>query len=176
MSYELKIELTGEALELLRTLPQAGGRAGRAIARALDLQNELTIGYAQKNKMSGPRPGTLGVISNQLRSHLRRNDATVSDGVVDASIGDNMAYAAVHEFGFDGEVTVKSFVRKQRSRDLVKGKKQKLVSSGVAYVKSFTRHMRMPERSYIRSSISERLGDYNTALSAAVLEALGGAG
>lgn len=175
MSYDLSITLSGEALELLRTLPQAGERAGRAIAQTLDLQNELTIGYAQKNKLSGPRPSVLGVITNRLRSSLRRNDATVSDGMVEGAIGTNVEYAAVHEYGFDGEVTVKSFVRKQRSRDLVKGKKQKLVSSGVAYVKSFTRHMRMPERSFIRSSISERLDDYNNALSAAVLDALGGA-
>jgi phage gpG-like protein len=175
MSYELKIELSGEALDLLRSLPSASARAGEAMAHALDLQNELTIGYAQKNKLSGPRPGVLGVRTNRLRGSLRRNDATVSGGMIEGSIGTNVEYAAVHEFGFDGDVQVKSFVRNQRSRDLVKGKKQKLVASGLAFVKAFTRHMHMPERSFIRSSISERLDEYSTALSQAILFELGGA-
>lgn len=173
--YDLTITFSTNALRLLREMPSAAARASGGIARALDKQNELTISYAQRNKLSGPRPTILGVITNRLRSSLRRATAQVSGSTITSGIGSNVEYAAIHEFGFDGNVTVKSYVRKQPSRDLVTGKKQKLVASGLAFVKSFTRHMRMPERSFVRSSINERLPEYNSALSGGVIDALGGA-
>ncbi len=154
----------------------AGALSTRASTQAgSGYQNELTIGYAQANKLSGPRPGVLGVVTNRLRSSLRRSEAEASGDQVTGAIGSNVAYAAVHEYGFDGEVTVRAFSRRNVRRDLFSVKKHKLSAAGVSYVKSFTRSMHVPERSFIRSSISERIGAYDTALSAAVLDALGGA-
>jgi phage gpG-like protein len=171
---KLNLELSPEARELLATLPAAPVRAAQGMARELDLQNELTIGYAQREKLSGSGPTTLGVRTGLLRRSLRRTDSIVHGALIDGAIGSNVAYAGVHEFGFDGDVTVRSFTRRNRRRDLFSVKKKKLSAVGVSYVKSFTRHMHMPERSYIRSSINERLPRYNAALSKAIIEALTG--
>jgi phage gpG-like protein len=154
-------------------LPHRAGEALQGIARELDHQNELTIGYAQKNKMSGAGPTTLGVRTNRLRSSLRRSDAIASEGTVTGSIGSNVRYAAVHEYGFDGEVSVRSFVRRNRRGDLF-GLKKKLSAAGISYVKSFTRHMHMPARSFIGSSLLERRDLIERALSRAVVKALEG--
>jgi hypothetical protein len=177
MSYDLRIELSPEALDLLRELPERAAAALPAMARALDLQNELTVGYANKLKMSGPRPEILGRVTSNLARGLWRQEASISGTQVEGSIGDPVLYAGVHEYGFDGDVTVQahSYIRRNRKKDIF-DRKGRLSSASIGYVqvRSFTRHMHMPERSYIRSSISERLADYNDALSGAVLAALGG--
>jgi hypothetical protein len=173
--YYLRLELKPEALALLRGLPDAPVRAEQAMARALDLQNELTIGYAQRNKLSGSGPTTLGVRTGLLRRSLHRTDAVVSGPLIAGAIGSNVAYAGVHEYGFDGDVQVKGFVRRNRRQDLFSVKKKKLSANGISFVKAFTRHMHLPERSFVRSSINERLPKYNSALSKAVVAALGGA-
>jgi len=173
--YFLQVKLSPEALALLRSLPDAPNRAARAMARELDLQNELTIGYAQRNKLSGSSETTLGVRTGLLRRSLRRSDAVISGSIIGGAIGSNVAYAGVHEFGFDGDVQVKSFVRRNRRGDLFNVKKKKLSANGISFVKAFTRHMHMPERSFVRSSIQARLPIYGRALSKAVVNALGGA-
>lgn len=174
--FDLKIELTPEALALLAAYPEKTRIAAEKMAEALDHQNELTISLAQSEKLSASGPDTLGVRTGLLRRSLRRSDATVSADEITGAIGTNVKYAGVHEFGFDGDVSVQPFTRRQRSRDILGGKShKKVLSAGIAFVKGFTRHMRMPERSFIRSSISERLEQYGEGLSSAILEALGGA-
>jgi len=169
----LQIELSDEAKALLNDLPNATARASRNIAKALDLLNEGTISEAQRNKMSGPGPTTLGVRTGLLRRSLRRTNATISDTFIDGAIGENVAYAAAHEFGFDGDVEVHPFVRRQRSRDAL-GKRKKVIATGIAFVKGFTRHMHLPERSFIRSTIADRLDIYKEDLSEAIVAGLGG--
>ena len=169
MSYELNITLTPASLELIRRWPTLAPVAMQKMAKALDLENELTIGYAQVNKLSGPRPGVLGVVTNRLRSSLRRSAATVDGTQLTGAIGTNVKYAGVHEFGFDGDVQVRPYVRRRIIARV--GKRNKVTRGNV---RGFTRHMRMPERSFIRCSISERLPNYNASLSKAIVSALGG--
>jgi phage gpG-like protein len=172
MSDTVSITLTPESRALLEDFPQRGPRALQAMAKELDRQNELTIGYAQQNRLSGPRPGTLGVRTGRLRGSIRRTNATISGDAITGAIGTNVAYAAVHEYGFDGQVQVRSFTRKVRSRDV--RVKRKITAKGIGFVRGFTRHMRMPARPYIMPSIEERLPEYNAGLSAAVVRALEG--
>jgi phage gpG-like protein len=170
----LQVQLSDEARAILQRFETMPAQIGVALAHELDHQNELTIGYAQKNKLSASSSTTLGVRTGLLRRSLRRNDAVVNGNLITGAIGSNVEYAGVHEYGFDGDVQVKSFVRKNRRGDLFSVKKKKISANGISFVKSFTRHMHMPERSFIRSSLQERLPLIGRALSRAIVGALGG--
>lgn len=181
----VQIQITDNAAEVLRQVKAFPAEMAVAIALALDLENELTVGHAQAKKMSRRGPTTLGVVTNRLRSSLRPAKATVRGGEIESAIGSNVAYAGAHEYGFDGNVAVRGFRRKNARGDQLgttasefnpktgKIRKAKVVqtASGVSFVRPFSRHMRMPARSYIRTSLDERSGDYTSAVSAAVLEA-----
>ncbi len=167
--FNLAIRLTPEAIAAIERWPGLTRVTAGAMAKALDLENDLTVSYAQENKLSGPRPEVLGVISNRLRNAVHATKAQVDGTNIDSAIGDNVEYAAVHEFGFDGDVQVQAHTRRRVIARVGKRNKIQKIS-----VKAFTRHMRMPERSFIRSSISERLPNYNASLSKAVVDVLGG--
>jgi phage gpG-like protein len=161
------IELTSEAKAVIERLGSTSSRLGERVSRAVDLQNELTIGHAQANKLSTRGPTTLGVRTNRLRSSLRRTPAVqADDGVIVSSIGTNVVYAAVHEYGIDQEVAVRAHTRK-----VYQAFGQPLKRPVEAKVSAFRRRMKMPERAFIRSSLAERASAYTDALSAAVVSA-----
>lgn len=63
--------------------------------------------------MSQRGPETLGVRTGRLRRSVRPSKARVVAGGVVSSIGSNVKYMGVHEFGFDGEVEVRPHARKR---------------------------------------------------------------
>jgi hypothetical protein len=83
-----------------------------------------------------------------------------------SAIENNVRYARVHEYGFDGDVEVQSFTRRQASRNVGRGKKMK--AQGVAFVHSFMRHMNIPARAPVRKGMAERLPIYVSSLSRVV--------
>jgi|GEM_PF-5104526 len=183
MSDVLVITLSSNAAEIVAALGRFTPAMQQAIAKALDLQNELSIGAMQRNKLSGPRPDVLGVVSNRLRSSIRKSNAVVSEMTAESAIGSNVKYAGVHEFGFDSTVQVSAFSRKVQTRNqtevgvaqvsladgrIRRRKTAKRTASGVAFVKAHSRHMKMPKRSFIFSTITEREADYSKAVSAAI--------
>ena len=64
-----------------------------------------------------------------------------------AEVGTNVIYAAIHQFGFEGDVEVKSHIRKVKSRDIRKGRKK--IASGITVVRSHSRHMNIPARPFL---------------------------
>lgn len=185
MSTTIEIRIDDNAAEVARQVRDFPARLGPAIAREVDLQNELTVGHAQARKLSRRGPTTLGVVSNRLRSSLRPAKAQVAGDRVVSSIGSNVVYAAAHEYGFTGRVQVKSFVRQQRSNDLLANrageiarrgfapvqKKEKLTALGFARVKAHARQMIIPARPFISSSLQERSSDYGASVSRAIVAA-----
>jgi phage gpG-like protein len=184
MSATVSISLSPAAAALLRRAPQWPAAMAQAIAKGMDYENELTIGHAQARKLSRRSATTLGVVTNRLRSSLNQVSAVINGNSVISSIGTNVAYAGVHEFGFDGRVQVKAFTRRvntyaggtkfvatlQKSGRIVK-KKAKITATGTQQVRAHSRQLKMPERSFIRSSIRERLPAYGATLSARVIAA-----
>jgi phage gpG-like protein len=74
----------------------------------MDEQNQITIGHIARNRMKGnnnvPFPveeHILGVRTARLRGSLPAGlgKARVFERAVESSIGSNVVYAAVHEFG-----------------------------------------------------------------------------
>ncbi len=117
---QLKIEVEALAIKLTRKVKE-----------------EKLSGQELKNRIGALRASINYKIQNGYRAFY---------GIV----GTNKQYAAVHEYGFDGIVNVRSFLRM-----LVKAFGKQLLNPVQVTVGAHTRHMIMPERSFLRSSLRE---------------------
>ena len=148
----------------LDAMPQA---VITALADKIKTQSEDLAGYVVSNKLQGQvlkhRSGDLG-----QAKPVQASGSSVSGGVFSSS---DVPYAAIHEYGFDGEESVKAH---QRIINQVFGRPCDPVT---VQVQAFTRHMVMPERSFLRSSLTENSDEITAGIQAAALfgakEALG---
>lgn len=131
--------------------------------------------YVKDQKLSGQ---VLHVRSGTLRRKIHPI-FTDTDVAVTGGAGVKLAYARLHEFGFDGMETVRAHVRRVASRSArgwvltsYTDAKRTQVAQGIAFVRSFQRHVKMPERSYLRSSLRDNAPAIMTDLRAAVAEGL----
>ena len=130
--------------------------------------SELTIQLATRvrQKLSGQ---VLNVRSGDLRASIFENVVTTSTSVTGTvgSSGD-VKYAAIHEYG--GTIP---------AHDIVPNKAMALAFIWQGKQRFFRRvhipDVQMPERSYLRSSLAEMVGDIRGGLQEAVQEALDGA-
>lgn len=181
----IQIPIESNAGEVLRQLEAFPETMKTRIARALDLENELTVGHIVAKKLSRRGPRTLGVVTNRLRPSVRRTDAVVTDKTIESAIGTNVIYAGAHEFGFVGVVTVREHRARNRQVDLFQvgdqvlprwralseTRRKKKIASGIVTVRAHRRSMNIPARAPIRTGISERVPSYTRSISAAILEA-----
>lgn len=109
-----------------------------------------------------------GQVLNQRTGALARSIQQEAPIVDDASIlgrvyaSGDVKYARVHEYGFDGDETVKQHVR-----SMVFGKRVAPFSVG-----PFNRHMTMPGRSYLRAGLADQSAAIVGELQAAVIEGM----
>jgi len=163
MSDSFLVSLQAESwLARLRGAPERLTSAMQTTVQRLSIRVQAAV----KNKLSG---GVLHVRTGTLRRSINREVNSTPTRVV-ATVGTNVKYAAVHEFGFNGDVTVRSHVRKVASRSIGAGKKQTV--QGIGFVREHTRHMVIPERSYLRSTVREFQPQIKSELKAAALEAI----
>lgn len=188
MSSTTTITLSPQAQAILRRTQYFVPVMAEAVARAVDRENELTIGEIQRLRLSRRGPDTLGVVTNRLRSSVSRAPAVISADRrrVVSSIGSNVRYAGVHEYGFKGPVYVRHHqrrtfgtfttggvavldprtgrIRKQRKRTIQ-------LTTGTTFVRGHTRLVDIKARAPFRRGIAARAGAYSTAISAAIVGA-----
>ena len=107
---------------------------------------ELTA-FVKANKLSGQ------VLKNQtgrLRRSIHASNVTEAGGLISGTVGTNVEYAAVHEYGFSGAVTVKEHMRmiKQAFGKPIKNPHE-------IAVRSHGRKVNLPEKSFLRSALKE---------------------
>lgn len=184
MSLQIQISLDPKSKLLFARLANAPALAQQQLARAIDRENLFTVGRIQADRLSRRGPETLGVITNRLRGSIRATKAVVtSGGGIHSSIGSNVVYAGIHEFGFEGGVTVKAHTRRifeyaqgaatqvvfdSRTGRISRTKAPKRKSTGVIQVRTHTRKVKMPARAFIRRTIEARSGAYSVAIGAAL--------
>lgn len=127
----------------LRNLERIIARFPQASGTALYAAGEAIRAYMVDNYLSGQR---LRRVTGKLASGF----STVLLSPAKAVVGTRTRYAAVHEFGFDGDVTVRAH--------------QRNIGDRIVSVRSHTRHMRVREKRYARDAL--RYGS-KTALAAA---------
>lgn len=156
----IKIRINEEASTAFDMFKDARPRVIRAMVEEIDYQNELTVGHIQKTKLSRRGPETLGVITNRLRSSLRPARAQVVGDRIVSGIGSNVAYMGVHEFGFEGTVTVRTHSRR------IAG------SVETTTVRTHDRKVSIKARAPIQKGLKERHRYYGRGVSEAILDAV----
>lgn len=148
------VSVKDEALiATLRGYPQ------RLVDRLFLALQRVTIklqAHVKEDKLTGQ---VLHVRTGTLRRSVNRR-VWVGPNSINGAVGTNVEYAAAHEFGFDGVVTVKEHVRRVSKAKSASSAKAKLL--GATTVKAHTRHVHLPERSFLRSALAE-LQEYATA-------------
>jgi phage gpG-like protein len=138
----LRIQLTDQAVKIIRRYASFPDRIAPAVMAAMDAQNQLTIGQMVRKRLSFPRsqpptPEGLRVITNTLRKSILAEPARLRDGASDAlavvsSIGSSVKYAAIHEFG----ATVQVPERQRRAPRRVQTSGQKRAISVPAAIRA----------------------------------------
>lgn len=126
-----------------------------------DLKKEITriaievTAHVKDQKLSGQ---ALKVRSGRLRRSINYK-VSESDTNIEATVGTNVEYARVHEFGFKGTVGVREYMR---------GKKEKFK------VRAHSRRVNLPERSFLRSALDDKRRDIDSRIAAVVGQAIAG--
>jgi phage gpG-like protein len=105
----------------------------------------------KNDKLSGQ---VLKVRTGRLRRSITYKLSN-GDNTASATVGTNLSYGRAQEYGFVGEQSVKAFTRKTKDGKTVE-------------VRAFSRHMNLPEHSYLRSTLAEHKAEYAARMTAAV--------
>lgn len=192
---KLDVSLSSEAQSLIERLGSADARLLQAVQRGLYRANQRTVREIVMRRMHGkgpfpPSQNRLGEVTSHARRSVTTARPVIHGGSVVSSIGSNVGYVAVHEFGFKGTVTVKKHLRKAPLGDrfnvggqTVTGRslgargrarrRRDQISSRVSAVRQHTRKMEIPARKFIRTGIEENDAIYSTELSDALERVLG---
>lgn len=166
MADQIVVSMRAEAL--LARLAGTGAALQSGMRRAVERLSIIVQGGVKEGKLTGQ---VLHVRTGTLRRSINRRITEDSSGVF-ATVGTNVRYAAAHEYGFDGEVTVKAHTRRAQQQMALKGKKRPGKSEGTINVRQFTRHMHLPEKSFLRSELRDRTPQIQQDLRSAALEAI----
>ena len=140
-----ELTMTGDS-ELRAKLDYASPRS-IAILKSAMLRVVIKLQrLVKENKLSGQ---VLHVRSERLRKSITYN-VEAGPAEIRGKVGTNVKYAAPNEFGFDGPVNVRAHLRMQTMAwgKAIKEPQQVMVST-------HTMHMRIPERSFLRSALKE---------------------
>lgn len=143
----------------LRAMPP---RIQAAITATMQREMIGLSGYIKAEKLSGQ---VLKTRTGTLRRKVNAR-VTASETAVTGQVGVQLAYAAIHEYGFDGTEQVRA-----HTRTIHQAFGHALASPVVVQVQSFSRHMKMPERSFLRAGLRERAPGILSALETAATEA-----
>jgi phage gpG-like protein len=136
--FEIKFDV--KDLRNMRKMPKEF-REGtlKGMRKAMFVAEDLAKGTFTKSR---GKHGGLHVRSGDLQRRIKSGVAETNNTVV-GWLANNMAYAAVHEYGFKGSVTVKAHIR-QRGKT-------------VFTVRSHTRQMNIPMRKFLKPGITENM-------------------
>jgi phage gpG-like protein len=69
------------------------------IRKSLSESAQYLVGWIKTNRLSGPRPQFLGVVTNRLRSSITATPTIKSGNSYIAKVGTNVEYGRIHEYG-----------------------------------------------------------------------------
>ena len=150
----LNVSITGmdEVMARLNVAPQ---RLTESLRIAMTRLSIIVQSAVKEQKLTGQ---ALSVRTGTLRRSINRV-VSQDDGGIYATIGTNVVYGAVHEYGYQGPQAVRAHTRTS-------------VLGNQYTVGAFTRQVNLPERSFLRSTLAEREGEIQLTLRQAVLKAL----
>ena len=113
---------------------------------------------SKKDYLSNHSETTLGVVTGRLRSSIALTFKK-EENISEVSIGTNVKYGVVHEKGFTGTVSIPSFSRRVRSRDIrgFVGEKKRILNKGTGIVRAHTRKLDIKARPFLRPAVENNL-------------------
>jgi phage gpG-like protein len=109
--------------------------------------------------------------SGLLRESINQKLFETKDGVY-AQVGTNVKYAAIHEYGFNGVEHVSAHPRRSALQFTAARSQRARKSEGTINVRAFDRHMVMPKRSFLISTLDEMAPEIETSVRRAALKAV----
>jgi phage gpG-like protein len=182
MSFTYTIEIDPRSRQIMERMQSFSDIALEALREEMDAQNQLSLERISIDRLSFPREGPtqphgLRLQSGMLRRSMRATPATRDGDHISSDIGSNVHYAALHEFGFDGTVTVRPHMRRRFQRREFIGKEGRKVTRkarvGDVNVSGHDRRVSMPARRYVGGVVEERLNDYVTGFANAIQRTFG---
>lgn len=177
----INIRLTSNAQEVIFRLEKFPEQMGTPIAKAMDTANQLSLGTAERERLSFPKTGPttpegLRHITGDLVRGGKAEPAKVSGLVVSSAIYNPIPYAAVHEFGFQGPVSIPPHSRKSRITrptfdTLGRERKGKKYDNGTHLVRAHTAILNLPARAMYQKSIDKNTAQYTDGISNAITDA-----
>jgi phage gpG-like protein len=184
------ITLSEEAKRVLQKLENLPERTLQAIASAIDLENSYTIKHIQEHRMNAPfdrppLPPSMGImrhISGNLKARMWARKSVITNRGVESSIGNNIKYAGIHEFGGTINRRVSPGLVRLRTTatgELVRGSKGGAVFAKkthsrvreVAFTGGTEYTVNIPARRPIQRGIEDRMKDYEEAILKSIVEA-----
>ena len=145
----IDISITGDS-EVVTAFEKAGDMLRYQIVKATEV---LAVEMQRRVKEDKLSDQVLHVRSGRLRRSINQ-EVTESASDVRAVVGTNVSYGKLHEYGYHGEVTVKEFIRTIKRKPGAK-RNMKRANWKQQAVKSHTRKINLPERSFLRSTLKE---------------------
>lgn len=125
----------------------------------IELQSKV-----QSDKLSGQ---VLKTRTGTLRRSIATKVTSDSNGTVGV-VGTNSDYGLMHEFGFKGAENIKAHLR------TIKQAWGKSITPREISVRAFTRTVDFPERSFLRSALTEMQGQIISEIDQVIIGALNG--
>lgn len=149
--------VTGDSAVLLQL--RSRGLVLREQLRTTVQEQGIRLLRLVKLKVSGP---VLKNRSGTLRRKLNVRFTETANEIL-STVGLKLKYAATHEYGFDGIVSIRAHLRRVTQ---VFGRP--LASPISVSVRAHTAHMKLPERSYLRSTLREEAPSIREAMRLAI--------
>jgi phage gpG-like protein len=154
------VELIGQDAVLLR-LRAMGDAVRRSLLRAVT-RAAIEVQARVRQKLAGE---VLQERTHHLHDSIHYEVADSASGIV-ATVGTDVVYAAIHEYGFSGSEQVREHMRRV---SVAFGKPIEPVD---ALVRAHSRQVNMPARSFLRSSLTELAPEIRSEIQAAVDQAV----
>jgi hypothetical protein len=132
-----------------------------AVRTSLTRATFMLVGYVKTNKLSGQ---VLRVKTGTLRRKINGRVSETSNSIT-GQVGVKLAYAAAHEYGLDVDESVRAHLR------TIKQAFGRSIAPVTFEVKAHSRHVHLPERSFLRSSLREMTPEIQNMIRAAVVGA-----
>ena len=166
MSDGLIINMRAEAL--LARLAGTQERLRTDLRKVIERRTIMVQSAVKESKLTGQ---ALHVRTGTLRRSINRKIDETASGIT-ATVGTNVRYAALHEYGFTGATTVKAHVRRAAAQMAAKRSKRVGKAAGSINVREHVRQMNMPARSFLRSTLAEQADAIKSELRATILAAV----
>lgn len=187
MQPALQVTLSPAAEQIIANFPRLPGRIVAAIARGMNDANQYAVANIQRAHLTGKGPfppgeHRLGVVTDRLRSSAFASGAQeIAPGRVQSTIGSNVVYAAIHEFG--GRIHHEARAMKIRHKLDARGNLVKQLANDhlLVFARAGAKRARtqtvqaqahdvsMPERAPFRTGLAESRGQYTTLISRAIV-------